>query len=59
MKMLETYGAYELYVTCGLIAQGLLQYLAVAFPARSHSIARDMVPKPSRHGEPDRRNSTS
>lgn len=33
MKMFETYGAYELYVACGLVAQGLLQYLAVAFPA--------------------------
>jgi hypothetical protein len=32
-KMFETFGAFELFVTCGLIAQGLLQYLAVAFPA--------------------------
>lgn len=32
-KMFETHGAYELYVACGLVAQGLLQYLAVAFPA--------------------------
>ena len=32
-KMFETHAAYELYVACGLIAQGLLQYLAVAFPA--------------------------
>ena len=32
-KMFDTHGAYELYVACGLIAQGLLQYLSVAFPA--------------------------
>jgi hypothetical protein len=32
-KMLETFAACELFVACGLIAQGLLQYLAVCFPA--------------------------
>jgi hypothetical protein len=32
-KILETFGAFEIFVGCGLIAQGLLQYLAVAFPA--------------------------
>ena len=32
-KMFETFSAFELFVGCGLIAQGLLQYLAVAFPA--------------------------
>jgi len=32
-KMFETLAACELFVTCGLIAQGLLQYLAVCFPA--------------------------
>ena len=37
-KMFETHGAYELYVACGLIAQGLLQYLAVAFPAEVTSL---------------------
>ncbi|MCA3086434.1 MAG: transposase [Rhodocyclaceae bacterium] len=31
-KMVETLAACELFVTCGLIAQGLLQYLAVCFP---------------------------
>lgn len=32
-KMFETLAACEIFVTCGLIAQGLLQYLAVCFPA--------------------------
>jgi hypothetical protein len=32
-NIFETHGAFELFVGCGLIAQGLLQYLAVAFPA--------------------------
>lgn len=32
-KMFETLAACELFVACGLIAQGLLQYLAVCFPA--------------------------
>jgi DDE superfamily endonuclease len=32
-KMCETLAACELFVTCGLIAQGLLQYLAVCYPA--------------------------
>jgi hypothetical protein len=32
-KMLETLAACELFVACGLIAQGLLQYLAICFPA--------------------------
>jgi DDE superfamily endonuclease len=37
-KMFETHGACELFVACGLIAQGLLQYLAVAFPAEVRTL---------------------
>ena len=37
-KIFETHGAFELFVGCGLIAQGLLQYLAVAFPAEVTSL---------------------
>jgi hypothetical protein len=38
LKMFEKHGAFELFVACGLIAQGLLQYLAVAFPAEIRAL---------------------
>ena len=37
-KIFETHGAIELFVGCGLVAQGLLQYLAVAFPAEARAL---------------------